>query len=215
MWQAALPERMKNMKPMPTYYKGYSFRSRLEARWAVFFDACGVKWEYMPEEFYLGFGMLFRPTFLLHGLEGRVKGDLYVFVSAGMTLEEAMQIRCFVAQGLEQDPETPDIFHLRNRVLIVGSLPEGPTADDAVEDVSRRGYDDVRLIPNEFNFESVDGDYYPAHPGINKDGRFELFGDDFSYLEDMDKEATGRAYMIARNAWVIEDPGYVGSVARA
>ena len=38
------------LKPIPTVYKGYRFRSRLEARWAVFFDACGAKWEYEPED---------------------------------------------------------------------------------------------------------------------------------------------------------------------
>ncbi len=32
-----------------TRYKGHHFRSRLEARWAVFFDAAGVKWEYEKE----------------------------------------------------------------------------------------------------------------------------------------------------------------------
>ena len=29
----------KSIKPIETNYKGYRFRSRLEARWAVFFDA--------------------------------------------------------------------------------------------------------------------------------------------------------------------------------
>lgn len=29
-----------------TRYKGYRFRSRLEARWAVFFDVLGIKWLY-------------------------------------------------------------------------------------------------------------------------------------------------------------------------
>lgn len=33
----------------PTEYKGIKFRSRLEARVAVFFDTCGIKWEYEPE----------------------------------------------------------------------------------------------------------------------------------------------------------------------
>ena len=32
------------MKVMETRYKGCRFRSRLEARWAVFFDALGVRW---------------------------------------------------------------------------------------------------------------------------------------------------------------------------
>jgi hypothetical protein len=34
-----------------THYKGYRFRSRLEARWAVFFDALGYEWQYEPEGF--------------------------------------------------------------------------------------------------------------------------------------------------------------------
>jgi hypothetical protein len=32
-----------------TFYGGCRFRSRLEARWAVFFDTLGLKWEYEPE----------------------------------------------------------------------------------------------------------------------------------------------------------------------
>ena len=31
------------LKPIDTEYKGYRFRSRLEARWAVFFDAMEVQ----------------------------------------------------------------------------------------------------------------------------------------------------------------------------
>lgn len=37
------------IKPIETYYQSYRFRSRLEARWAVFFDALGIKWEYELE----------------------------------------------------------------------------------------------------------------------------------------------------------------------
>jgi len=38
---------------LPTKYAGIQFRSRLEARWAVFFDALKIKWEYEPEGFKL------------------------------------------------------------------------------------------------------------------------------------------------------------------
>jgi len=31
-----------------TRYNGHFFRSKLEARWAVFFDALGIEWEYEP-----------------------------------------------------------------------------------------------------------------------------------------------------------------------
>lgn len=38
-------------RAIETRYKGYHFRSRLEARWAVFFDSAGIKWQYEPEGF--------------------------------------------------------------------------------------------------------------------------------------------------------------------
>ena len=34
-----------------TRYKGISFRSRLEAKWAAFFDLCEWRWEYEPVDF--------------------------------------------------------------------------------------------------------------------------------------------------------------------
>ena len=42
------------IKAIETVYKGYRFRSRLEARWAVFFDALGIEWEYEKEGYDLG-----------------------------------------------------------------------------------------------------------------------------------------------------------------
>lgn len=53
------------MKPIETRYKGYRFRSRLEARWAVFFDAAGLKWEYEKEGFDLGAAGYYLPDFYL------------------------------------------------------------------------------------------------------------------------------------------------------
>jgi hypothetical protein len=37
--------------PIPTQYAGIRFRSRLEARWAVFFDTLGIPWTYEPEAY--------------------------------------------------------------------------------------------------------------------------------------------------------------------
>jgi len=39
------------IKAIETRYAGCRFRSRLEARWAVFFDTLGIAWEYEPEGF--------------------------------------------------------------------------------------------------------------------------------------------------------------------
>lgn len=53
------------MRPIQTQYKGYFFRSRLEARWAIFFDALGIKWEYELEGFHLSNGEMYLPDFFL------------------------------------------------------------------------------------------------------------------------------------------------------
>ena len=52
------------IKPIETVYNGYRFRSRLEARWAVFFDALGIDWEYEYEGFDLD-GEWYLPDFFL------------------------------------------------------------------------------------------------------------------------------------------------------
>ena len=36
------------IKSHPTEYAGHTFRSRLEATWAAFFDLCGISWSYEP-----------------------------------------------------------------------------------------------------------------------------------------------------------------------
>ena len=52
------------LKPIETMYNGYRFRSRLEARWAVFFDKMNVKYLYEIEGFILG-GTRYLPDFYL------------------------------------------------------------------------------------------------------------------------------------------------------
>lgn len=51
------------IKPIETKYKGYRFRSRLEARWAVFFDTVGIQWVYEPEGYVLDGGVCYLPDF--------------------------------------------------------------------------------------------------------------------------------------------------------
>lgn len=65
------------IKAIETRYKGYRFRSRLEARWAVFFDALGIEWEYEKEGYDLGEAGLYLPDFWLPKFNTffEVKGD--------------------------------------------------------------------------------------------------------------------------------------------
>jgi hypothetical protein len=69
-----------DIKPIETKYKGYHFRSRLEARWAVFFDALGLQWEYEKEGFYID-DIMYLPDFFVISEDGdgwfvEVKGDM-------------------------------------------------------------------------------------------------------------------------------------------
>ena len=53
------------IKAIETSYRGYRFRSRLEARWAVFFDMLNIDWRYEPEGFELSDGTRYLPDFHL------------------------------------------------------------------------------------------------------------------------------------------------------
>lgn len=182
------------MKAIQTKYNGYLFRSRLEARWAVFFDACGVKYEYEPEGYDLGNGLFYLPDFLLHGVDGRDGGNLYIEVKGVMTDEDALKIKTFATDGA-----VGMVDKYPHATLVVGKIPDGDGIDDIDSYVKNVGYKaDHGICP--FNFETIDGDNFIAHPGINWQGRFELFGDDGSYLCARDPVATERAFRAARQA---------------
>lgn len=55
----------KDIPAIQTLYDGVEFRSRLEARWAVFFNSIGVKWLYEPEGFELEDCGSYLPDFYL------------------------------------------------------------------------------------------------------------------------------------------------------
>lgn len=53
------------LKAIDTHYNGRLFRSRLEARWAVFMDTLGIKYDYEAEGYELGEGLRYLPDFWL------------------------------------------------------------------------------------------------------------------------------------------------------
>jgi hypothetical protein len=56
------------LRAIETTYRGYRFRSRTEARWAVFFDAAGIVWQYESEGYNLD-GRYYLPDFFLPELK--------------------------------------------------------------------------------------------------------------------------------------------------
>lgn len=84
------------IKAIETIYNGYKFRSRLEARWAVFFDAVGIKYEYEPEGFTDG-DLCYLPDFYLP------EHDTYVEVKPKREgfLEELQKAFSFINEELK------------------------------------------------------------------------------------------------------------------
>jgi hypothetical protein len=64
------------MKVIETRFDGHIFRSRTEARWAVFFKTAGIRYEYEKEGFDLD-GRWYLPDFWLRDMQLwlEVKGD--------------------------------------------------------------------------------------------------------------------------------------------
>lgn len=116
------------MKAIETRYAGCRFRSRLEARWAVFFDTLGIEWLYESEGWDVSGNfegwthrepMLYLPDFYLPG-EG-----LWVEVKGRLTTEELWRI-CHAACFLPADPDgTPYSDARRNcdRLVLLGEIP--------------------------------------------------------------------------------------------
>ncbi|MFA5195212.1 MAG: hypothetical protein WC401_05380 [Bacteroidales bacterium] len=53
------------MEAKKTFYNNYYFRSKLEAKWAVFFDKCFIKYVYEPESYMSLSGQQYTPDFYL------------------------------------------------------------------------------------------------------------------------------------------------------
>lgn len=193
---------MSEIRAIQTEYKGYLFRSRLEARWAVFFDACGVDWEYEPEGYDLGNGLYYLPDFLLHSVTVNhgcfeKNCNIYVEVKGQMNDVDAEKIKRFYAAGYS---ENNGWGVSQTAVLVVGNIPAGDSMDEILDCLQTAAYRDHHNWPNFYNFGTVDGDYFGAYPGVDKHGVFNLFGDDCSYLWSMNATTTEHAYRLARQA---------------
>ncbi|MFD9950557.1 hypothetical protein [Nonomuraea sp. NPDC059022] len=105
------------IQAIDTTYKGCRFRSRLEARWAVFFDTLGIRWEYEPQGYLVGPKRRpYLPDFYLTELRWwvEVKGpmdrlDIPLLLDA-----------VHPAHGLGRE----DAFCMTN-MLILGDIPTG------------------------------------------------------------------------------------------
>ena len=128
------------IKAIETIYNGYRFRSRLEARWAVFFDAMGIKYEYEPQGVVFEDGAKYLPDFLLY-VRHRSYTDEWEPVYA--------EVKGVMG---EHDLHKIGLLSEHHPVIVLGNLP----ADS--EDYISYFYEDAHF--HSYNF--MDGDSYCA-----------------------------------------------------
>lgn len=200
------------IKPIETIYRGYRFRSRLEARWAVFFDSLGVKYEYEPEGFKLPDGSMYLPDFrvMCHASRGQDSEPfpLYIEVKGVMDEASAKKIKAFswysAFEGINLDLPDDEILRSaksknRQSLLIVSDIPDIEYAVDVHDSRVMGSYDCLGFDLYPHNYETVDGDHFGAYP-CAWNGHFGLFGDDSSYTGWGDHIHTAYAYIAARRA---------------
>lgn len=126
-----------NIKPINTEFQGYNFRSRLEARWAVFFSTLGWDYMYEPAGFVLPSGEKYLPDFYLPKLR--------VWVEVKVDFLEIFDFKR--ATELVKGTRVP--------LLILDSDPSYKMHSMIVPDNSADGYKvvDVNLIVNQGAFE--------------------------------------------------------------
>lgn len=77
------------IKAIQTKYNGYYFRSRLEARWAVFFDSLLIPYQYEKEGFILDGDISYLPDFYLPEFGGGMWIEIKGKVPTNLEIEKA------------------------------------------------------------------------------------------------------------------------------
>lgn len=103
------------IKAHPTTYRGVAFRSRLEARWAAFFDQAGWRWQYEPGD-YEGWS----PDFALIG-------DHQVVMVEVKPIEWTQSLKAAHAAVSAREDLDKVRRQLDREVLVLGSYPIGLT----------------------------------------------------------------------------------------
>jgi hypothetical protein len=113
---------MSAIRAIETEYAGYRFRSRLEARWAVFFTLAGYRWEYEPEGFELPGGMRYLPDFRVRcGPPGMERVVWYEVKPSGTKTDEKFTaFRQALNGGRHEVDELTDFAGYQDALLLAG-----------------------------------------------------------------------------------------------
>jgi hypothetical protein len=104
------------IQAIETVYKGYRFRSRLEARWAVYLDAIPAEWQYEAEGYENEDGVRYLPDFYLPGygvyleIKGRHPSEVEKQKMRMLGWHGPHPVFCFVGSPWEMDADSVSVF---------------------------------------------------------------------------------------------------------
>lgn len=135
------------IRPIETRYRGYRFRSRLEARWAVFFDTAKIRWDYEVQGYDVN-GRAYLPDFYLPDLRCyfEVKPTSEYDLGFLQSFAYAIKTHVVVAEGGIPDPEEWRCDENTQLRLLSCTSPEEPS-DEWVDEMAW-GYKDMFLECN-------------------------------------------------------------------
>lgn len=183
--------------PLETRYAGYRFRSRIEARWAVFFTRLGIDWHYEPQGFKVGPAQLpYLPDFYLP------TQALYVEVKPAFADQVDPE---GVARWEAFAGEVVTSWKTERAAMFCGRIPDSEKATERGPGWSGRWYDDGIYITGDCNYS-----WCACPSGAHFDIEFEARGGRIHCgcprVQDDDYYATGNdpkilnAYAAARSA---------------
>ena len=149
------PPSQAQISAIPTVYQGVRFRSRTEARWAAFFDAIKLQWQYEPEGFERD-GMRYLPDFWLPKIHNRGtdRGGCYFEVKPAVPTQLELAKARMIAHGAR-------------KFVVLAEAGPVPMADEYLHEIVRLvglDWDDAGLRFGACNAcDAVNIDFYASN----------------------------------------------------
>lgn len=198
-----MEKELKALTPIQTEYKGILFRSRLEARWAVFFDSCGADWEYEPQGYECEDGTRYLPDFLLHNVrfctdDDSHEYDVFIEIKGNLTDKDVLKITS-IRDG---EPIINKNRSVGNIIAILGNIPFiGSTRSLFYEEFmeyKKTCIDGIGSIGIFTHVKGGDNTVYTAFPAVSQSGK--LIFAAYNGESQCNVGRTSNAYCRARSA---------------
>jgi len=165
---------MTGSRGLPAFHAGVLFRSRTEARWAVFFDHLGIKWDYEPQGF-VSAGIPYLPDFTVYA----ALGTLWVEIKANWQADPEGVAKWRAFADRRPNPAATRAALLTGHPSLDGNYLVIGGDEDGFNPVTGGWDDDTqqwRPCPSGQHFDLI----YPGlfHAKFAEDGCEELFGGD-------------------------------------